>query len=76
MKPTLLQQKARPKKPLWREYGEALLVALVLALVIRTFVVQAFKIPSESMLQTLLVGDHLLASKFAYGMIPTDADEL
>ena len=31
MKPTLLQQKARPKKPLWREYGEALLVALVLA---------------------------------------------
>ena len=68
MKPTLLQQKARPKKPLWREYGEALLVALVLALVIRTFVVQAFKIPSESMLQTLLVGDHLLASKFAYGI--------
>ena len=45
---TLLQQQ-RPVKPLWREYGEALLVALVLALFIRTFVVQAFKIPSESM---------------------------
>ena len=48
--------------------GEALLVALVLAFVIRTFVVQAYKIPSESMVETLLVGDHLLASKFAYGI--------
>ena len=65
---TTLLRTAPPKKPLWREYGEALLVALLLALVIRTFVVQAFKIPSESMLQTLLVGDHLLASKFSYGV--------
>ena len=56
------------KKSLIREYGEALLVALVLAFVIRTFVVQAYKIPSESMVETLLVGDHLLASKFAYGI--------
>ncbi len=58
----------RTKKPLWREYAEALIVALILAFFIRTFVVQAFKIPSESMLQTLQVGDHLLASKFAYGV--------
>lgn len=65
---TTLLQSQRPVKPLWREYGEALLVALVLALFIRTFVVQAFKIPSESMVNTLLVGDHLLASKFAYGI--------
>ena len=65
---TTLLQKKRPAKPLWREYGEALIVALLLALVIRTFIVQAFKIPSESMLQTLLVGDHLLASKFSYGI--------
>ena len=65
---TTLLRSAPPKKPLWREYGEALLVALLLALVIITFVVQAFKIPSESMLQTLLVGDHLLASKFSYGV--------
>ncbi len=65
---TTLLRSAPPKKPLWREYGEALLVALLLALVIRTFVVQAFKIPSESMLQTLLVGDHLLVSKFSYGV--------
>ncbi|MBO4301397.1 MAG: signal peptidase I [Desulfovibrio sp.] len=64
---TLLSS-SRHRKPLWLEYGEALLVALVLAIVIRTFVVQAFKIPSESMLNTLLVGDHLLASKFAYGV--------
>lgn len=64
---TLLQSQ-RPVKPLWREYGEALFVALILAMVIRTFVVQAFKIPSESMVKTLLVGDHLLASKFSYGI--------
>ncbi len=67
MKPvTLTQKKAR--KSVWREYAEALIVALALALVIRAFVVQAFKIPSESMLNTLQVGDHLLASKFAYGL--------
>lgn len=55
-------------KSLWREYAEALVVALVLALFIRTFAVQSFKIPSESMLQTLLVGDYLLATKFTYGL--------
>ena len=56
------------EKPLWLEYTEAFLVALVLAFFIRTFFVQAFKIPSESMLNTLLVGDHLLATKFDYGV--------
>ena len=61
-----MQQKN--KKSLIREYAEALGIALLLALVIRTFIVQAFKIPSESMLSTLLVGDQLLASKFAYGV--------
>src|SRR5437867_772935 len=50
-----------------REYAEALLVALLLALVIRTFVVQAFKIPSGSMLPTLQIGDHILVNKFVYG---------
>lgn len=68
MKPISISKNSRPKKSVWREYGEALVVALVLAFVIRAFVVQAFKIPSESMLQTLVVGDHLLASKFAYGL--------
>lgn len=55
-------------KPFWREYGEALVIALVLALVIRAFLVQAFSIPSGSMQPTLLVGDYLLVNKFGYGI--------
>lgn len=54
--------------PVWREYAEALGMAVILALFIRTFVVQAFKIPSGSMLPTLEVGDHLLVNKFIYGV--------
>ena len=50
----------------WKEYVKAAMVALALALFIRTFVVQAFKIPSESMMRTLLVGDHLLVNKMVY----------
>lgn len=57
------------KKSLLREYVEAIVIALVLALVIRAFVVQAFKIPSESMVPTLLVGDHILVNKFVYRFI-------
>lgn len=55
------------KKRLLREYTEAIITALILALVIRAYVVQAFKIPSGSMLPTLLVGDHILVNKFIYG---------
>ena len=55
------------KKSLTREYIEAILIALLLALLIRTFIVQAFKIPSGSMEKTLLIGDHILVSKFSYG---------
>ena len=58
----------RPKKNILREYGEALLLAVILALFIRTFVVQAFKIPSGSMKPTLLIGDHILVNKFIYGV--------
>ncbi len=58
----------RKKKSTFREYAEAIIIALVLALFIRTFIVQAFKIPSGSMLPTLQIGDHILVSKFAYGI--------
>jgi len=50
-----------------REYIESLLVTIILALFGTTFVVQAFKIPSQSMEPTLLVGDHLLVNKFIFG---------
>jgi signal peptidase I len=56
------------KKSKVREWTEAIIVAVVLALIIRTFIVQAFKIPSGSMEDTLLIGDHLLVSKFSYGI--------
>jgi len=58
----------RPKKGIFREYFEAILIAIILALLIRTFIVQAFKIPSGSMKPTLLVGDHILVNKFIYGV--------
>jgi signal peptidase I len=56
------------KKSLLREYVEAALIAIFLALFIRTFVIQAYKIPSGSMEPTLLVGDHILVNKFIYGI--------
>jgi signal peptidase I len=49
------------------EYGKALFVALLIALLIRSFAVEAFKIPSGSMIPTLLIGDHIFVSKFDYG---------
>lgn len=57
-----------PKKSVFRENFEAIIIAVILALFIRTFVVQAFKIPSGSMKQTLLIGDHILVNKFIYGV--------
>jgi signal peptidase I len=58
----------RRTKSAVREYAEAFGTALLLALLIRSFVVQAFKIPSGSMLPTLQVGDHILVNKFVYGI--------
>ncbi len=61
-------KKTIKKKSVFREYAEAAIIAVILALFIRTFVVQAFKIPSGSMIPTLLVGDHILVNKFIYGV--------
>lgn len=64
----VIPQPAPPKKKgLVREYAESIAIAILLALVIRTYLVQAFKIPSGSMEDTLAIGDHLLVSKFMYG---------
>ena len=51
-----------------QEYIEAIIIAILIALVVRTFIVQAYKIPSGSMKPTLLVGDHILVNKFIYGI--------
>jgi signal peptidase I len=56
------------RKSVVREYAESIIIAVVLALVIRTFVVQAFKIPSGSMEDSLLIGDHILVNKLSYGI--------
>lgn len=55
------------KKSIVLEYAKSLLIALVLALFVRTFFVQAYKIPSGSMLETLKIGDHILVEKFLFG---------
>lgn len=55
------------RKSTLREYAESLAIALILALIIKTSLVEAYKIPSGSMEDTLLVGDFLLANKFIYG---------
>lgn len=71
-----LKNQSDPKKPTkpdnkksgLRENIEAIAIAILLALFIRTFVVQAFKIPSGSMKETLQIGDHILVNKFIYGI--------
>ena len=65
------------KKSKVREYAESIVIAILLALVIRTYMVQAFKIPSGSMEDTLAIGDHLLVSKFMYGTkVPFSANRI
>ena len=56
------------KKSKLREYIEALLTAIVIAFFIRSFIVEPFKIPSSSMIPTLLIGDHIFVNKFIYGL--------
>ncbi len=64
------EQSARPqsKKSAIRDYTESIVIALIVALFIRTFIIQSFKIPSGSMEDTLAIGDYLLVSKFIYGI--------
>jgi signal peptidase I len=66
---------APPPKPFQksaaREYFESIVIAVILALFVRTFVVQAFKIPTGSMENNLLIGDHLLVNKFIFGQTAT-----
>lgn len=59
------------KKAFWDkvwDWAKSIVLALILALFIRTFFVQAYKIPSGSMIPTLLIGDHILVNKFIYGI--------
>ena len=57
----------KPKSSL-RENTEAIIIAIIIAMFIRTFIIQAFKIPSGSMLETLQIGDQILVNKFIYGI--------
>jgi signal peptidase I len=61
------QVEIQKKKTFYKEWVEPFLIAAVVALFIRQFVVEAFKIPSGSMIPTLTIGDHLLVNKFVYG---------
>jgi len=62
------------RKSTLREYFESICVAVILALFVRTFVVQAFKIPTGSMENNLLIGDHLLVNKFVFAPTLTGAE--
>lgn len=66
MSDELINQKK--KKGAVREYVEALLTAILVALLIRSFAIEAFKIPSGSMIPTLSIGDHIFVNKFVYGL--------
>ncbi|MDA1184937.1 MAG: signal peptidase I [Acidobacteria bacterium] len=69
--PRVQRQAAPYRKSTAREYFESICVAVILALFVRTFVVQAFKIPTGSMENNLLIGDHLLVNKFVFAPTPT-----
>lgn len=64
------------KKSVVREYAESLIIAVVLALFVRTFVFQAFKIPTGSMEPNLLIGDHLIVNKMIFSPSATGAERL
>ena len=59
-----------------RETIDSIIVAFVIAMIIKTFLIQAYKIPTGSMLDTLLVGDHILVSKLAYIFSDPEVDDI
>ena len=63
--------KEPPRRSVVREYFESIVIAVILALFIRTFIVQTFKIPTGSMENNLLIGDHLLVDKFIFAPTAT-----
>jgi signal peptidase I len=67
-KEAIEERPEKKKKSGLRENIEAIIIAIILALFIRQFIIQAFKIPSGSMKNTLLIGDHILVNKFIYGV--------
>src|ERR1700680_4081641 len=65
------QQKTQgPQKTVWREYFESAIVTVIMALFGMTFIVQAVKVPTGSMQNTILIGDHLLVNKFIFAAGP------
>src|ERR671926_965846 len=60
-----------PPKSVWREYFESAVVTVIMALFGMTFIVQAVKVPTGSMQNTILIGDHLLVNKFIFAPGPT-----
>ena len=64
--PRRRRHQSRYRKSTLREYFESIVIAVILALFVRTWVVQAFKIPTGSMENNLLIGDHLLVNKFVF----------
>ena len=71
----MVKAKGEYRKSTAREYFESICVAVILALFVRTFVVQAFKIPTGSMENNLLIGDHLLVNKFVFAPTVSGAEE-
>jgi signal peptidase I len=72
--PSAPPPKEPPRKSVAREYFESIVIAVILALFIRTFIVQTFKIPTGSMENNLLIGDHLLVDKFVFAATATDLE--
>src|SRR6266851_2202129 len=62
------QRRKSDKEPWWIEYPKSFFPVIVVVFLLRSFLVEPFKIPSGSMVPTLLVGDFILVNKFAYGI--------